>query len=76
MDIVAATAAESKALSDAESMKLASRKICIRVIVLYVMAVFTGYFVVPRDHPFINGGGQSVGAHSIFIIAPIEAGSK
>jgi len=74
MDIVAATAAESKSLADAESMKMAARKISIRIITFYVMAVFTASFVVPYNHPFINGGGSSVGSHSPFIIAPVEAG--
>ncbi|RDW92329.1 proline-specific permease [Coleophoma crateriformis] len=74
MDIVAATAAESKALANAESMKMAARKISLRIIALYIFAVLTASFVVPSDHPFINGGGQSVGASSIFIIAVVEAG--
>lgn len=74
MDIVAATAAESKSLADAESMKMAARKISIRIITFYVMAVFTASFVVPYNHPFINGRGSSVGSHSPFIIAPVEAG--
>ena len=74
MDIVAATASESKALVKSESMKMAARKISIRIVTLYVMAVLTASFLVPRDHPFLNGKGQSVGAHSIFIIAVVEAG--
>lgn len=71
---MAATAAESKALSDAESMKMASRKISIRIITLYSLAMLTVSFLVPMDHSFINGGGQSVGSHSAFIIAVVEAG--
>lgn len=74
MDIVAATAAESKSLADAESMKMASRKISIRIISLYTMCMVVSSFVVPMTHPFINGGGQSVGSHSLFIIAVVEAG--
>jgi amino acid transporter len=74
MDIVAATAAESKSLADAESMKMASRKISLRIITLYCMSMIMASFVVPFNHPFINGGGQSVGAHSVFIIAVVEAG--
>lgn len=74
MDIMAATAAESRALSDVESMKMAARKINLRIIVLYALAVLTASFVVPADHPFINGKGQSVGAHSLFIIGVVEAG--
>jgi amino acid transporter len=74
MDIFAATAAESKSLADSESIKMAARKINLRVILLYVLAVLTASFVVPSDHPFINGGGQSVGSRSIFVIAVVEAG--
>jgi len=74
MDIVAATAAESKSLADAESMKMASRKISIRIISLYMMSMIVASFVVPMTHPFINGGGQSVGSHSLFIIGAVEAG--
>jgi L-asparagine transporter-like permease len=74
MDIVAATAAESKELANAESMKMAARKINLRIIILYCLAVLVGSFLVPDNHPFINGGGQSVGSHSIFIIAVVEAG--
>ena len=74
MDIVAATAAESKALSDAESMKMAARKISLRIITLYALAMLTVSFMVPMDHPFINGQGQSVGSRSVFIIAVVEAG--
>jgi amino acid permease len=74
MDIVAATAAESKELANAESMKMAARKISLRIIILYCLAVLVGSFMVPDNHPFINGGGQSVGSHSIFIIAVVEAG--
>lgn len=74
MDIVAATAAESRALADAESMKMAARKISLRIVTLYCLAVLTASFVVPMDHPFINGKGDSVGSHSVFIIAVVEAG--
>lgn len=74
MEFVAGTAAESKALADAESMKMGSRKISIRIVTLYSMAMLTAACIVPRDHPFINGGGQSAGAQSVFIIAVVEAG--
>lgn len=74
MDIVAATAAESKYLADAESMKMAARKICIRIVTLYTLALLTSSFLVPYNHPFLNGGGQSVGSNSIFVIAAVEAG--
>lgn len=74
MDIVAATAAESRALADVESMKMAARKVNLRVITLYSLAMLTASFVVPMDHPFINGEASSVSARSVFIIAVVEAG--
>jgi amino acid transporter len=74
MDIVAATAAESTSLADAESMKMAARKTNIRIVTLYSLAVLAASFMVPMNHPFINGGGQSVGSHSVFLIAVVEAG--
>lgn len=76
MDIFAATAAESKSLGNAESMKMATRKITIRVITITCSAVFTASFVVPYNHPFLNGAAQSAGAGSIFVIAVVEAGRK
>lgn len=76
MDIFAATAAESKVLGNGESMKMAARKISIRIITIYCFAVFTASFVVPYNHPYLNGKAPSVGAGSIFIIAVVEAGSK
>ena len=74
METFVATAAESKALANSESMKMASRKISIRIITLYCLAALLAGFMVPTDHPFINGGGQSLGAQSPFIIAVVEAG--
>ncbi|KIM93692.1 hypothetical protein OIDMADRAFT_173067 [Oidiodendron maius Zn] len=74
MDIFAATARESKALGDAESMKMAARKITLRIITLYCFAIITGSLVVPYNHPFLNGKAQSVGASSIFVIAVVEGG--
>lgn len=76
MDIFAATAAESKSLGNAESMKMAARKITIRIITIYCFVVFTASFVVPYNHPFLNGAAQSAGAGSIFVIAVVEAGRK
>jgi yeast amino acid transporter len=74
MDMVAIPAAESRTLGDPESMKLAARKISLRITVLYTLAVLTGTFLVRTDHPFINGAGASVSDKSIFIIAVVEAG--
>lgn len=45
-----------------------------RVVLLYTLAVITASFVVPSNHPFLNGHAPSVGAKSIFVIAVVEAG--
>lgn len=74
VDIFAATAAESRSLADSESIKMAARKINLRIITLYSLAVLMASFVVPYDHPFINGGETSVSARSVFIIAVVQAG--
>jgi amino acid transporter len=74
MDMFAATAAESRVLTDPECMKMAARKISLRIGVVYCLAVLTGSFLVPANHPFINGGGQSVGSSSVFVIAVVQAG--
>lgn len=74
MDIFAATAAESKALPDSESMKMAARKVSIRAVTLYSFSLLTVSFAVPRDHPFLGGEGRSAGSRSPFVIAAVEAG--
>lgn len=74
MDIIAATAAESKALSNAESMKMGARKINLRIVILYSMAMLMASFNVSADHPFINGAATSIGERSVFIIAVVQAG--
>jgi amino acid transporter len=76
MDIFAATATESMSLGNAESMKMAARKITIRIVAIYCFALFTASFVVPYNHPFLNGAAQSTGAGSIYVIAVVEAGRK
>jgi amino acid transporter len=78
MDVFAVTTAESKALGNAESMKMAARKVSIRVVTVYCFAVFTASFAVPSTHPFLNGEAKSVSESSIFIIvriAPISSSS-
>jgi amino acid transporter len=74
MEIFAATAAESKSLGNAESMKMAARKIALRVVTLSCFAMFTASLLVPYNHPYINGNAPSVGARSVFVIAVVEAG--
>ncbi|KAK2846409.1 hypothetical protein FQN49_005748 [Arthroderma sp. PD_2] len=74
VDIFAATAAESRSLADSECMKMAARKITLRVILLYALAMLTCSFLVPYDHPFLNGEAVSLATESPFVIAVVEAG--
>ncbi|KAL2062449.1 hypothetical protein VTL71DRAFT_6715 [Oculimacula yallundae] len=74
MDIFTSLTAESKSLVDAGSMKRGARNINLHIITLYTLAMLIVSFVVPRDHPCINGKAQSVGAKSPSIIALVEAG--
>ncbi|KAK4207832.1 amino acid permease-domain-containing protein [Rhypophila decipiens] len=75
LDVFAAAAAESRILLDnTENYKMATRKINLRIVLLYTLAVITGSFVVPSTNPFLNGHAPSVGAKSIFVIAVVEAG--
>lgn len=53
---------------------MAARKISLRAVTLYSLSVLTSSFVVPMDHPFINGHATSVSARSVFVIAVVEAG--
>jgi amino acid transporter len=73
MDIFAATAPESKALGDAESMKMAARKIILRIVTLSCFAILTASLVVPYNHPYLTEA-PSVGASSIYVIAVVESG--
>jgi amino acid transporter len=78
-DAVAVTAAESKDLEDDESIKLAIRKICLRIIMLYTLATFTVGLNVPYTdknlHIYASNSIPS-GEHSVFIIAAVRAGLR
>ncbi|KAH0565197.1 hypothetical protein GP486_001413 [Trichoglossum hirsutum] len=73
---VAITAAESKDLEKDESIKLATRKICLRIVLLYTLAVFAVGLNVPyTDANLRVYAANSIpsGEHSIFIIAAVRA---
>jgi amino acid transporter len=74
-EVVAVTAAENRDIKDAETIKLAARKISIRVIVLYALACFVVGLNVPYTDSNLKdltihglGGGQG----SVFIIAALR----
>jgi amino acid permease len=75
-DAVAITAAESKDIERDESVKLATRKISLRIILLYALATFTVGLNVPYTDENLNvfaSNSLPNGQHSIFIIAVVRA---
>jgi yeast amino acid transporter len=75
-DAVAIAAAESKDLEEDESVKLATRKISLRIILLYTLATFTVGLNVPYTDPNLHvlaSNSLQNGEHSIFIIAAVRA---
>lgn len=72
---VAVTAAENKDLDKDESIKLGTRKISLRVIVLYTLVVFTSGLNVPYDDPNLRDYSiNSIrrGEYSAIIIACVR----
>jgi amino acid permease len=75
-DAVSVAAAESRDLEKDESIKLATRKIALRVILLYALATFTVGLNVPYTDPNLNVSAInsfSNGQNSIFILAVVRA---
>ena len=78
-EAVSITAPENKDLETEESIKLATRKISLRIILLYSLGVFVAGLNVPYDDPQISDTSVTAlnnGAHSIFVIAAIRDGVK
>ena len=74
-DAVAIAAAESRDLEKDESIKLATRKVSLRILLLYALAIFTAGLNVPYTDPNLNIPVNSIprGQNSIFIIAAVRA---
>jgi yeast amino acid transporter len=75
-DTVAIVAAESQDLEKDESIKLATRKIVLRTVLLYALAAFTVGLNVPYNDPNLRVyaiNDLPNGQHSIFIIAAVRA---
>jgi len=72
---VAIAAAESRDLEKDESIKLATRKVSLRILLLYALAIFTAGLNVPYTDPNLNIPVNSIprGQNSIFIIAAVRA---
>ena len=78
-EAVSITAPENKDLETGESIKLASRKISLRIILLYSLGAFVASLNVPYDDAQLSDRSISAlnnGAHSIFVIAAVRDGVK
>lgn len=74
-ETVAITAPENRDLATNESVKLATRKINLRIILLYTLAVFTVGLNVPYTDPnLLDLSINSIksGEHSVFVIAAVR----
>jgi yeast amino acid transporter len=73
---VAIAAAENRDFENEEGIKLATRKISLRIILLYTLAIFTVGLNVPYNDPYLRGytiNSLQNGEHSVFIIAVVRA---
>ena len=78
-EIVSITAPENKDLETGESIKLATRKISLRIILLYSLGSFVASLNVPYDDAQLSDRSVSTlnnGEHSIFVIAAVRDGVK
>src|SRR5947207_3720701 len=74
VETVAITAAENKDLRTEETVKIATRKICLRLTVLYTLATFTVGLNVPYTYPTIKYPAViafGYGQHSAFVISAV-----
>ena len=74
-EAVSITAPENKDLEKGVSIKLATRKISLRIILLYSLGAFVAGLNVPCDDPQITDTSVTVlnnGAHSIFVVAAVR----
>ena len=78
-EAVSITAPENKDLETGESIKLATRKISLRIILLYSLGAFVAGLNVPYNDAQLSDRSVSAlnnGAHSIFVIAAVRDGVK
>lgn len=74
-ETIAITAPENKDLEKHETIKLASKKLTLRITILYLLCTFAGGLNVPRDDPnLINIQINSVraGQNSIYVLAAVR----
>ena len=78
-ETVSITAPENKDLETEESIKLATRKTSLRIILLYVLGIFVVGLNVPYNDPQLidtNVNSFANGAHSAFVVAAIRDNVK
>lgn len=76
-EAVSITAPENKDLETEENIKLATRKISLRIILLYTLGAFVVGLNVPYDDPQLRDADVNAinnGAHSAFIVAAVRDG--
>jgi len=74
IETVAMTAAENKELRTEETVKIATRKISLRLIVLYTLATFTVGLNVPYTYPTISDPkviSYGYGENSAFVVSTV-----
>ncbi|KIW07123.1 uncharacterized protein PV09_01996 [Verruconis gallopava] len=74
VETVAITAAENKDLRNEETVKIATRKICLRLILLYTLATFTVGLNVPYTYPTISDPSVisfGYGENSAFVVSMV-----
>jgi amino acid transporter len=74
IETVAITAAENKDLRTEETVKIATRKICLRLILLYTLATFTVGLNVPYTYPTIADPtviSFGFGQNSAFVVSAV-----
>jgi yeast amino acid transporter len=76
MDMVAAAAAENRSQGNSESIKMATRKINLRIILLYFFAIVTASFPVAYndEHLLKTNHGLKSATSSPFMVAIYNAG--
>ena len=78
-EAVSITAPENKDLETEESIKLATRKTSLRIILLYTLGIFVVGLNVPYDDPQLvdtNVNSFANGAHSAFVVAAVRQGIR
>jgi amino acid transporter len=74
VETVAITAAENKDLRTAETVKMSTRKIILRLLVLYTLATFTVGLNVPYNYPMIADHhviASGYGQNSAFVVSAV-----